>query len=1320
MMKMKNNKRISCAALILALAAIMFSGCAKKSEVKQDADPGKFTFREIPGITQEEINAIETLQNKYRHFVYAMSPSTEVFIGKNGRIHGFTPLFCSWLTEVFGIPIEIELYEFDDLQNKLKSGNIDLTGDLMNTSKLGASFIMSKPIVERWLKIYRIRNGNSFQNIQRSRPLRLAFQQDLILSADVAANIKYKFETVFVDNYRTAYNMMKNGEVDAFIGINTLDASFDEYDDVSNEDIYPLIFQGKCLSAYRQEFAPLISALNKALNDQTLLYLARLYDEGKRQYQQNKVYNLLTEEEKAYIQNHQVIPIAVEYNNYPISFYDTNTHKLYGIYFDVLDKISELTGLRFKYANEQRVKNQVLIDMLESGEALIMPELFRLNEYEGRFIWSDVPLLTDSFAFLSKSNFQDIELSNVPYLKTVVRSDSIYSDFFKQMFPDHRHLSMYGSQEEVWESLNTDESDIIFACNRRLITYTNFYEEAGYKLNLILDHTFDSSFGYNKNAGVLKSIVDKVLDNININNISNQWMHKSYDYRVKVVASRLPWLVSAAALFFIVLVLVLYMYIRSRRMGAQLENLVKERTSALANESSKLKTLINSIPDFIFSKDTDLKYTQCNEAYEQFMGFKEENILGVNNEEGKWFSVEEARRMRTTDLEVIKEGKIITLEENLHSIITHEEGVFETIKAPIKRDGIVIGMLAVKRNITKRKEMEDEVIAASRAKSDFLANMSHELRTPLNVVIGLTDLTLEDEGMSTNVRNNLIKISNAGTTLLNIVNDILDISKIESGKLTLTPVEYYLPSVLNDIITLVVTRLGEKPIKFNLNIPNDLPNKLFGDDLRVKQVFTNLLTNSVKYTHEGSIDFNVNCIRDGATMWMDVAVKDTGIGIREEDLKKLFSNYNQVDTKANRNIEGTGLGLAITKRLVEMMGGEIHVESEYGKGSTFSFRIKQGFVSDVVLGAEVSDKLRSFCYSDDKHIATRKLVRCNLSYARVLVVDDMLTNLDVASGILRKYKMGVDVLSNGRDAVNRIKDAHPVYNAIFMDHMMPGMDGIETVDNIRAIGTEYAKNIPIIALTANAIQGTDKMFYEHDFQDFTTKPIDVMEMDKILRKWVRKDTHGTALDSTQNAEESPDDLVEEEEETISIEIPGVDTKKGLSLYAGEKDIYLPLLRSYIANTPGTLEKLRTVTAGTLSDYVISVHGLKGTSAGIGAEEVREQAWELEQLSRAGNLQSVLEKNSRLIADAEVIVENVKAWLAQYDSQNAKPRLKAPDRELLKKLKECCDNYDMSGIDEVIAELDKNDYEEDADLVSWIKEKIVISEIGEVADRLAGL
>jgi len=629
----------------------------------------------------------------------------------------------------------------------------------------------------------------------------------------------------------------------------------------------------------------------------------------------------------------------------------------------------------------------------------------------------------------------------------------------------------------------------------------------------------------------------------------------------------------------------------------------------------------------------------------------------------------------------------------------------------------IIASHFIKKPFEEVAALKEEAETHLRYKSDFLANMSHEIRSPLNVIIGLTDLVLEDDSLSKYVEQNLIKINNAGDTLLSIVNDILDFSKIESGKLTISPVEYYLSSLLNDVITLVITRLGEKPIKFTLNIPDDLPNKLLGDDLRVKQILTNLLSNSIKYTHRGVIELSVNCKREGDSVWLEISVSDTGIGIHEEDVKQLFLDYFQVDAKANRNIEGTGLGLPITKRLVEMMDGEIGAESEYGKGTTFNLRIKQGFVDNATLGADLADKLRSFRYIDDKRTDAKRLVRLNLSYVRVLVVDDMHTNLDVAAGLLRKYKMLVDCTSSGRDAVDRIQNGTPVYDAIFMDHMMPGMDGIEAADKIRAIDTEYAKKIPIIALTANAIHGTEDMFYAHGFQAFISKPIDIMELDSVIRKWIRDEKKERDLgeDTFVTQEPSSEDG---NNPTKEIVIPGVDTDRGLFLYGGDKKIYLELLRSYVTFAPETLNKLRNVTKETLPEYVISVHGLKSTNAGIGAETIREQALALENLSREGNIEKVLALNSKLIKDTETVMHNIKEWLAGYDARNVKPLHKAPDREVLEKLRKYCEDYDISGIDSAMAELESANYEEDAELVAWLREKINISEIAETAEQLA--
>jgi CheY-like chemotaxis protein/anti-sigma regulatory factor (Ser/Thr protein kinase) len=339
----------------------------------------------------------------------------------------------------------------------------------------------------------------------------------------------------------------------------------------------------------------------------------------------------------------------------------------------------------------------------------------------------------------------------------------------------------------------------------------------------------------------------------------------------------------------------------------------------------------------------------------------------------------------------------------------------------------------------------------------------------------------------------------------------LDFSKIESGKLSLMPSEYHISSLLNDVITLTNTQIGERPIIFRLNINDDLPSRLLGDDLRIKQILRNLLSNAFKYTETGTIELTVNVVyidRDEKTAWMEITVRDSGIGISEENLKKLFSDYYQVETHASRKIEGTGLGLSITKRLTEMMDGVITAESELDKGSIFRVRLLQKIVDDAPIGSVIAEKLRKFSFAENIQTTGKKFERVNLSYAKVLVVDDMQTNLDVAAGLLSKYKMQVDCVLSGKEAVERIRLGVPIYNVIFMDHMMPEMDGIETANAIRSLSTDYAKTIPIIALTANAIQGTEKMFYSEGFQAFLSKPVDIMQLDSVVRKWVRPKKEG--------------------------------------------------------------------------------------------------------------------------------------------------------------------------------------------------------------------
>ena len=418
----------------------------------------------------------------------------------------------------------------------------------------------------------------------------------------------------------------------------------------------------------------------------------------------------------------------------------------------------------------------------------------------------------------------------------------------------------------------------------------------------------------------------------------------------------------------------------------------------------------------------------------------------------------------------------------------------------------IIASAFIKKPFEEIAALKEEAERNSRYKSTFLANMSHEMRTPLNVVVGLTNLRMEEVDLSDGVLEDLKKINSAGELLLSIVNDVLDISKIEAGRLDLMPINYYTASILNDIITFNIIRMEEKPLQFLIDIDENFPEELNGDELRVKQILNNLLSNAFKYTKEGIIKLIAECnLTEDGNFLLTATVSDTGIGIREEDLKKIFSEYNQVDTKANRNIEGTGLGLAITKNLVEMMGGEISVESVYGVGTSFSVSIKQGYINDKKLGKEMIDNLKSFRYSNEKQHNTSKLVRPDYSYARVLVVDDFQTNLYVAAGLLGKYKMLVDCVTNGQEAIDLIKSGMPHYDLVFMDHMMPKMDGIEATNIIRSLETEYASKLPIVALTANALTGNEKMFLEEGFNAFLSKPIDIYRLDSILKQWLQSE-----------------------------------------------------------------------------------------------------------------------------------------------------------------------------------------------------------------------
>jgi CheY-like chemotaxis protein len=454
---------------------------------------------------------------------------------------------------------------------------------------------------------------------------------------------------------------------------------------------------------------------------------------------------------------------------------------------------------------------------------------------------------------------------------------------------------------------------------------------------------------------------------------------------------------------------------------------------------------------------------------------------------------------------------------------------------------------------------------------------------------------------------------------------------------------------------------------------------------------------------------------------MTFSVQDTGIGIREEDMDKLFAVYSQVDSKSNRYIEGTGLGLALTRKMAEMMGGTVTVESEYGKGSLFTATICQKRVTDTPIGTDAADNLRKFQYTSNKYKKTANLVRVRLPYARILLVDDVHTNLEVAKGMMRPYGMQIDCVTGGADAVEAIRREKARYSAVFMDHMMPGMDGVEATRIIREeIGTEYAKNVPIIMLTANAIAGNEEMFLSKGFQAFLSKPIDIMRLDSVIRQWVRDKSKEDIPDGQEDpGVQGIQDTVNSESMFAGWQVSGLDLPGALEKF-GDEETLQRILRVFVDETPALLEQMGRVDKEKLHDYAIIAHGLKGNCRGICAEQLGDQAEKLEHAAKAGEFDDIEAYNASFIRDTVAMLAQLRPLLkAEEEAKKAKKaRKSAPDPALLKELLEAGRDFDIDRVDNAISELRRYEYDEEGDLVLWLEKTAGAMDFKQIAKRLS--
>ncbi|MDR3013364.1 MAG: response regulator [Chitinispirillales bacterium] len=1587
MKKAERNKLIISMLTALVFILIGVCGCQKSTPINGYFDTStwqQISFRNIPGITEDEIQAIEELQKHYEYFTYGeVTTSTESFLMANGEHGGFGPLFREWLSALFDIPFKPVIMEFyNPAFNVTQEDGIDFTDFIRFSDELPQPHFTTNPIAIREMKSFRLENSPPLDHIALSRPLRYGVFRGTLSAEKVSAAAEHGFhEIVLVDNFDQAYEMLNGNEIDAFVELRPAQAAFEKYGNIVTKDFLPLTFSSVSLSTIKPELEPVISIVQKALDNGASPHLIELYERGYFEYRRNKLFSQLTEEELKFINNTPAVNFMAISDLYPHEFYNVYENEFQGISFDLIAEISALTGIDFVHVGDQYTTVDEMFQMIFDREISFMADIIRTREREEFFIWAQTTALTDNFAFLSKVSFPQVHLNNILYLNVGVIRAYAMESMFRDWFPFHGNFHQYESFDELLGALERDEVDVILTNMNRLISLTNFHENPGFKADIVIQPPYISGFAFLKDDVIIHSIVEKALKLIDEDGIAAYWKSKTFDYRIRMAETRRPWVIGAGVLVLLFIsVTSIYLIDRKKR-------------ELFAKQAVTLSAIYDSIPAMVFTKDLNNKYTSMNKKCLEETQVGRVKFIGKEAIDIEIDDENMSNEFFAADKKVI-EDKVSIRSEGWYSYADNSRRAKEIIRTPLILDGNVVGLLGIVLDITERKlaeeaavteqrrleaagrtkimldssplgcqlwdrelniidcneavvrlyeldnkqdyidkfidhcspeyqpdgrrsdeaalenvkkafedglhvfnwthqmpdgtlfpaevtlvrseyehediiigytrdlreletaleekrkadeerdkqleltqivndiaakllelgsdslnystiiqesmkifgdkmdvsrlgvwqniykndgrlyfkiifrwvrdelnhvkiapefayqdtlpswpdilskrnsingpidnlpeieraalarydaqsvlcvpifikgqwwgtvsledslrqrtftETEEEALrswglivagsilrnaalesakSANKAKSEFLANMSHEIRTPMNSIMGFAELAMDSESMS-QANEYLGKISDSTKWLLRIINDILDISKIEFGKMELEHVPFDMHEVFSRCQSVILPSIKDKGLDLSIYAEPSIGKHLLGDSVRLYQVLINLLSNAVKFTNSGIVKFSssiTNVDDDSTTIYFEI--KDTGIGMTPEQIGKVFAPFIQADSSTTRDYGGTGLGLAIAKNIVELMNGELKVESTLGVGSTFSFEL----TFDTI---DVSDE----------EVERKKFEILERPYfdGLILICDDNFLNQQVICAHLARIGLQTVTAENGQIGVDIVRERmgknEKPFDLILMDMFMPVMDGMEAASKIMAMNT----GTPIVAMTANVMVSELEKYKKHGMPDCLGKPFTSQELWQILLKYLTP----ISSEPINGGMGEYDDSVKQEKIMRS------------NFYKNNQNVHTEIMEAMAAGDTKLAHRL--------------AHTLKGSAGLLGKTELKKAASGVEMMIRDG-IASIWENKMNVLKTELMFV--LEEFKISFDESAKQENIQALNTEqilaLFEKLEpmlvkinpECIDLLDdiraVPGAEELTRQIENYNFKDAAKTLADLKKQL---------------